>query len=259
MAANNNPTQPVQQRYVPLGIYNGPIPEEGPKTIPVSANFATAASYIIDFTMIYTQRFITEIQAVWIDNSTNNQAVTLTNLTSNQSITFGAGRQGIVPVICPNPPKFQATSSGNGNVQFQFLNVPITCLSWPTSNTAFAFDGSGNLLVDDSTLNALMASIVANGGLILEPSLYVNNSAGSAGTNIKNGPGTLFGVTVGEKGTSSTLTLYDNTSASGTVIATIDTTVVGDHLDHAGGISFVNGLSFAASTVTPANITICYR
>lgn len=258
MPANNNPTQPVQQRYVPLGIYNGPIPQEGPKTIPVSANFATVASYIIDFTLIYSQRFITEIQAVWIDNSTNNQAVTLTNLISNQSITFGAGRQGIVPVLCPNPPKFQATSSGNGTVQFQFLNVPITCLSWPTSNTAFAFDGSGNLLVDDPTLNALMASIVANGGIINEPAAFTNFAANNAGTQIKTGAGTLLGVSVNTKGATSTISLYDAVSATNP-IAVIDSTALGSYFMNGGGLSFVTGLFVVLAGGTAANVTILWR
>lgn len=256
---NNNPTQPAQQTYVPVGIYNGPIPKEGPKSIPVQANFALVASYVIDFTLIYNQGFISELQAVWIDNSSNTQAVTLTNLSSNQSIVVAAGRQGIYPVLSPNPPRFSATSSGNGTVQFQFLNVPITCLSWPTSSTAFKFDTNGYLETDDVGLNAMFTAIIANGGLVLQPAAYYNNSAGTAGASVKGSAGTLMGVTVGEKGTGTTLTLYDNTSAAAPIIATLDTTALGEYLNQAGGIAFNTGLFIVASTVTPANITIAYR
>lgn len=256
---NNNPTQPAQQTYVPVGIYNGPIPKEGPKSIPVQANFATVNKYVIDFTLIYNQGFISELQAVWIDNSSNNAAVTLANLSSNQQIVVAAGRQGIYPVLSPNPPVFSATSAGTGNVQFQFLNVPITCLSWPTSASTFSFDGNGYLETDDIGLNTKLASIIANSGLVLQPAKYLNNSAGTAGLAVKAGAGTLFGVTVGEKGTSTTLTLYDNTSATAPIIATLDTTALGEYLNQAGGIAFNTGLFIVASTVTPANITIAYQ
>ncbi len=81
----------------------------------------------------------------------------------------------------------------------------------------------------------------------------------NATTAIVGVPCELMSVVINTKGiTGNTLTLYDNaTAASGTVIATIDTTVnVGD-IQY--GILVKNGITAIMQTGTAADVTICWR
>jgi hypothetical protein len=83
---------------------------------------------------------------------------------------------------------------------------------------------------------------------------YSHQNTNTTG-NLKAAPGTLHTVTINTKGASSnTLTLYDNTAASGTVIAVIDTTSQIQTLVF--DIYFTTGLSFAIASGTAADVTI---
>lgn len=155
--ANNNPVQPVQVGYSSVGIYNGPIPREGPKDIPISLDFSIQNTYQIDFTLIQQRGLISELQAVYIDNSLNASSVSLIVNGSNQKIVSAANSQGFYPILAPNPPKFTSQSIGGVAVQMHFLNIPITCLTWNTQNSTFNFTGSGYLNTSDVALDALIA------------------------------------------------------------------------------------------------------
>ncbi|MGH7941559.1 MAG: DUF1859 domain-containing protein, partial [Limisphaerales bacterium] len=101
---------------------------------------------------------------LWIDNSQNNQQVSILNQQSGQNIIVPAGFQGTVPIFAPNPPVFNVSSTGNGEVDFIFLNVPVISMNLNTSGSNFKFDGNGYLEVDDVTLNTLMASVASGAG-----------------------------------------------------------------------------------------------
>jgi hypothetical protein len=74
-------------------------------------------------------------------------------------------------------------------------------------------------------------------------------------TVVKTGPGVLHAFTVGTGGASSTATVYDNTAASGTVLAVISTAAQANLvLD----IGFSIGLTVVTATGTPADITVSY-
>ncbi|HEY7309450.1 MAG TPA: hypothetical protein VH643_08845 [Gemmataceae bacterium] len=76
-------------------------------------------------------------------------------------------------------------------------------------------------------------------------------------TTIKSGPGMLHTLTINIKGaTGNTITLYDNTSASGTVIAVVDPTQNLITLDF--DVAFVNGLTVVLATGTAADITLSW-
>ncbi|MGH3273585.1 MAG: DUF1859 domain-containing protein [Streptosporangiaceae bacterium] len=258
------PTQPTQLGYSPLGIYNGPIPAEGPKCVPVSVSFATANAAVIDFTLLVAiRKVISEFQALWIDNSQNNQQVSILNQQSGQNIIVPAGFQGTVPIFAPNPPVFNVSSTGNGAVDFIFLNVPVISMNWNAVGANFKFDGNGYLEVDDVTLNTLMASVASGAGqlnVLPAPATFLHNSAGSAGVAVKAAAGILYGLSVNTKGTSSSVQLYDSATNATDEIGSFDTTVSGaQYLFSESGLSFLNGLWLVASTATPADITLLYR
>jgi hypothetical protein len=76
-------------------------------------------------------------------------------------------------------------------------------------------------------------------------------------TTVKSGPGMLHTLTINVKGASSnTITLYDNTSGSGTVIAVIDPTQNLVTLDF--DIFFQNALTAVIATGTAPDITLSW-
>lgn len=75
-------------------------------------------------------------------------------------------------------------------------------------------------------------------------------------TLIKTGAGVLHTLTVNTVGATDTVTIYDGTSASGTVIAKTDsaleTTFIFD-------VAFYTGLTVVLAGTTPADITVSYN
>lgn len=90
-----------------------------------------------------------------------------------------------------------------------------------------------------------------------EGNAYLNITANTAGTTVKTGQGTLVAVMINTKGASgNVVTFYDNTAASGTKIATIDTTSSLTYLPY--NAAFTIGLTVVMATGTPADITLMY-
>lgn len=78
----------------------------------------------------------------------------------------------------------------------------------------------------------------------------------SATTVVKSGPGILVSVVVNTKGTvASTITIYDNTAGSGTVISVIDS------LNNVGTFTFNCLMAIGITVVTTGapDITVVYR
>lgn len=92
------------------------------------------------------------------------------------------------------------------------------------------------------------------------PSYYL--SAFTTSTTIKSGSGSVHTVSVNSKASvAHTLTLYDNTAANGTILATIDVTNT-PGTSYTYDMEFANGLTIAMPTGgggTPADVTITYR
>lgn len=81
--------------------------------------------------------------------------------------------------------------------------------------------------------------------------------ATNATTTSKSGAGVLHSITVNTKGITNTLTCYDNTAASGTVIAILDTTLTQDTLVY--DLYFATGLTCVTAGGTAADITVTWR
>ena len=93
---------------------------------------------------------------------------------------------------------------------------------------------------------------------IFPPTFAHSNLAANATTVVKSGSGILHSITINNAGASSnTCTVYDNTAASGTVIATIDTVELnGRTLLY--DVRFATGLTIVIGTGTAADITVAY-
>lgn len=91
-----------------------------------------------------------------------------------------------------------------------------------------------------------------------QPASYANFT-GTGPTTVKSGAGFLKRVVINQKGGSANLlTLFDNTSATGSHIAVIDTVngVIGN-IDY--DVPFTTGLSLSATAGTAPDYTVIYR
>lgn len=132
--------------------------------------------------------------------------------------------------------------------------------TWTEGNEVLAsMDLSGN---QRTTLGTLIAGEdLTNNKLVVEQrNSYLNIAAGQATTVVKSGAGFLHSITFNSAATATnTTTVYDNTAASGTVIAipaattaTVPTTLTYD-------VSFATGLTIITATANGSNMTVSYR
>lgn len=137
-------------------------------------------------------------------------------------------------------------------------------------NFAPQIDVNGNQKVTDATLGA--GEDLANDVQKVETRFGFLNITTNATTTVKTGVGLFGGFTVNNNGftTAGTITIYDNTAGSGTLIGTwtipvqppgttlLATTFFPPALMM--NASFVTGLTFVTATTAPAaNITVLYR
>ena len=95
--------------------------------------------------------------------------------------------------------------------------------------------------------------------MALTPTGALNYSHLSANgtTTLKSGAGWLHTIIINTKGASgNTVTVYDNTSASGTILAVIDPTQNLATLEF--DAAFQTGLTIVLATGTAADITVSY-
>lgn len=85
---------------------------------------------------------------------------------------------------------------------------------------------------------------------------YVHMAGGASTVTAKSGAGTLIAVSINGPGTgSSTVTVYDNTAASGDVIAVLNSDAQGLYQY---GIEFSNGLTVAKTPGTAPDVTVIF-
>jgi hypothetical protein len=96
------------------------------------------------------------------------------------------------------------------------------------------------------------------------------NITGNSNTTVKSSAGTLHGIIVNNNSTGGTITIYDNTTNSSPIIATMQVgTPSGGLLSSAGtptsafigplGLEFLTGLTIVTSGSTSNNITVLYQ
>lgn len=123
------------------------------------------------------------------------------------------------------------------------MNLPA---AYSTLNTAGTL-ASGSLYARGTAVNRL--------GNDRQRSRFFNGNA-AATTVLKSTSGTLRKIIMNRRGTASaTLTIYDNTAGSGTVIATLDLTVGGPAFEY--DIDFTTGLTIVGAGVV-GDFTVVY-
>lgn len=127
-----------------------------------------------------------------------------------------------------------------------------------TSTLTLPFQSENNNIAGNTTNNIVYLRLwgveSAGNGDVSNEYYNLNNTAETR--TLKVGPGRLQRVSINNNGAGgNTLTLYDNTAGSGTILASIDITVAGQWQYD---INFYTGLTYVA-TGTTANITISWE
>lgn len=165
--------------------------------------------------------------------------------------------------------RLQLDSRGNLKVNI-FGNNSVNAVVAGTSadNTALGVAlnvNSVGMIYDGSTSDmarAISASFGSSVGVAAVEEAgapFVRIATNTTTNGIKSGAGILHKVVINTKGAAAnTLTLYDNTTATGTVIAIIDTVNINSQA-LLYDLAFATGLSAITATGTAADITIVYR
>jgi hypothetical protein len=162
------------------------------------------------------------------------------------------------------------TYEGNSISPGSSFTTPVNSSSYIT-DLGFIVDlAYGNIKIAINGVN-LSGREAVNAIFLLScfPTPNYQNLTGNGTTTIKSGPGILSSIIINNANTGGTITVYDNTSASGTVIANLQIgTPVGGLLSTTGLVNpimlsnlntmFSNGLTVVTSGSNNNNITIYY-
>lgn len=132
-----NVIPPSSSNLFDVAIYNGQVPKEGPKALGVNAPFDdTHTSFVVNLLLTETQKFMSGVQAVFVDNSLNGDAVTITTATLNQQLQVPAGSQAYLPLLVADKDTITISSQGGVdadatiNVPIIFCNIPLPAAVW---------------------------------------------------------------------------------------------------------------------------------
>ena len=207
-------------------------------TDSVTANIGTTNGLALDITVDSLLKPSSTLSAVsTITNTVTVKADTLVNQTNAFKVDGSAVTQPVSVVSLPLPTG-AATESTLSALSAKFSALGQTTMS--ASVPVVLASNHSDIVTKNSA------------------SSYAHlNSTGT--TTIKSGAGILRRVVINTRGgITNTLTIYDNTSGSGTVIAAIDT-VNGVSGNFEYNVAFSTGLTVVNATGTSADITVIYE
>jgi hypothetical protein len=217
------------------------VPPEGPRAIPLVLDFSATNEYDLNLQNMVQRNFVSQIQAIWFDNSNNGSSLTI-KIPGLQNVIVGAGRQGYINVLCPNPPVLSFISGGGILVYVDLLNYPVSNDTWPSGNTSFYETYSGG---------------------VLEPSLVANYTktpqSGALLTATVTGGHAGLGYAIGDMGTVTTgdgFGMYTVlTIGAGGAVATVSVSGGNDYSTGAGqATSVVTGIGDGTLELTIATV-----
>lgn len=111
-------------------VQNLAVPCEGPRAIPLILDFSLNPSYSLGLQNTQALQLVSQIQAIFVDNSASNSAIVILCPISGQKVSIGGGKQAYVNLLCPNPAQLIFSSGGGVAVQVELLNFPVTNCVW---------------------------------------------------------------------------------------------------------------------------------
>lgn len=177
----------------------------------------------------------------------------------------GSGFSGWQPLSAANPMPVSATftPSGTQNVNIsQVLGAApsLTNPLWviPATGASFAVTGTFFQATQPVSGTVQIGNTPNTTPILVQQSFTPTEIATSTTTTVKSGAGVLHGITINTKGTvASTITIYDNTAASGTKIAIIDSLNLSGSFFYDAGFS--TGLTVVTTGTLAPDITVLWR
>jgi len=190
--------------------------------------------------------------------------------TTEVTTSFGLVHRQIIGIADPENQSQYARLTGTSlNVNVTNTSVAISAVSLPLPTGAATaaqqpdFGTAGTPSPDVLTVQGISGgeplSVDVIQPVITKPasSSYLHLNANGT-TTVKSGAGVLRRIVINTRGgILNTLTIYDNTAATGAVIGAVDTAAAGGAFDYE--LDFTTGLTVVLAGGTAADITITYE
>lgn len=126
----------IAGQFVSVPVFNQLVPDEGPKSLSVNADFNGIDEYDVELLNLRDLGRLAAIQTVYFDNSLQNVKVQIEDSTTGQRVTLPGLSQGYLPILINKDMQFKLKcSGGSAFCKFVFLNVPMAPYIWSADNT----------------------------------------------------------------------------------------------------------------------------
>lgn len=110
------------------------VPPEGPIAVPLpTLDWSVSSEYDVNLQSFEQRGFVSQIQAIFIDNSANGGNFIVTCPNTGQQLNIKGNSQAYLLLLAPNPTILQFTSNGGGVTKVALLNFPVTNAVWQTA------------------------------------------------------------------------------------------------------------------------------
>ena len=143
---------PVDQ----ISVYNSIMPKEGPKAIPVTLDFSTTGTLLVDFTLPMNQKRLSAIQTLSVRNWLNAQSISVVAQGFPEPFDIAPGCDVFMPIPAQNLAKFLFTTTGNLIIPVTFWNIPLPAFQMfnPTFGQPVSISGTIAVTGTVDTLSA---------------------------------------------------------------------------------------------------------
>ena len=135
-----------------IGTYDA-LPCEGPENITIDLRFDLDPAQLVDLSRLQSSGKWSGFETLYIDNSHNPSAVDIFCHVSLQTMTIPPLSFAYMPLIVPNPPKVDFTSTGGAIVRINILNFFLPPVIWSPTTPPGGGGGGGGGIVQVTPVN----------------------------------------------------------------------------------------------------------
>jgi len=171
------------QNLLDLPTYNGKVPNDGPRTIPVPVDFSVESVWTLDLTLQTKLKIVGFLQSVFVDNKDSDAPLYIRTNTIRQTICIPGRSQAYVPLLLSDSPTVELESASGAPMLLHFLNVPMPLHVWSTvTQPALLVDANGYLQVNVPALDAIISDPDGSGNGL---GVHVLSGGGGGGSGLR--------------------------------------------------------------------------
>lgn len=174
---------------LPVTVYTGGVPAEGPKVIPLALDFSTAPSFEFDIQMQLSLAQISCIQAIYVDNYDSAAPMIIELPSTQQRIVVPAGNQGFWPVLADLNGTIIFSSADTVPCRAHLLNFSAAQANWPEGGGAGTVTGAANIGTGAGIFRDLTGGILNFYSLIQGSNITLTPGAGGITISATGGGG----------------------------------------------------------------------